>query len=103
MNVDRGASATLAQRLERGVGAREGPPERFGDIVRLELGAVNGESMFAEARTYGKSSVRKATRFLSRNGIANPHRFVQDLRINADIRSALMGWAESWAERMSID
>jgi hypothetical protein len=47
-----------------------------------------------EARRCAGSSLRSAARFLSREGVANVHRFLQPLRANRDIQTALRRWAE---------
>jgi hypothetical protein len=54
----------------------------------------NGRIMLEEAQACAAVSLRRALRFLSRNGVTNPHRFLRPLRISRDIASALRFWFE---------
>lgn len=54
--------------------------------------------MLEEAKDRALVSLRRVLRFLKRNGVTNPHRFLHNMRINDDMRAALRAWAEhfSW-------
>jgi len=72
---------------------------RFVGIRRRKLDAClankfgsNGRALLDGARERAAVSLRRALRFLSRNGVANPHRFLYGLRINDEIKLALRAW-----------
>jgi hypothetical protein len=56
-----------------------------------------GTSLCDEARRRADGSLRAATRFLAKSGVANPQRFLASLRINRDMRAALRHWAERFS------
>ena len=67
------------------------------------FGPTRAKTLYADAYAYGEHSVRRVTRFLSRSGVPNPHRFLRSMPINAEIQLALRCWAENWNDRMQLD
>jgi hypothetical protein len=59
----------------------------------------DGVRLCDNTRRRAVHSLRAATRYLAKNGVANPHRFLAPLRINRDIKAAL----RSWADRLSLE
>ena len=57
----------------------------------------DGTRICEEARRRTESSLRAAIRYLAKNGVVNPHRFLGSLRINRDVREALWRWAKDFA------
>jgi hypothetical protein len=57
----------------------------------------DGTRIEEEARRRADSSLRAATRYLAKNGVTNPHRFLASLKINRDVQEALRRWAEVFA------
>ena len=55
---------------------------------------ADGRVISEEARRRAEISLRRATRFLSRKGVPNVHRFVRPLRMNRGVQIAMRGWAE---------
>lgn len=55
---------------------------------------ANGLLIGEQARRRADVSLRRAARFLSREGVYNVHRFLRPLPINRDIQLALRRWAE---------
>jgi hypothetical protein len=49
-----------------------------------------------QARDRAAASLAKALRYLARNGVTNPHRFLGSLKINGIVRDALRDWAEGF-------
>jgi hypothetical protein len=54
--------------------------------------------VFAETKKRASISLRRATRYLSQQGVSNVHRFLRPLRMNDELQQAL----RSWAERFSV-
>ena len=48
-------------------------------------------------------SLRDALQFLVERGVPNPHRFLKELEINADVRAALRRWAELFYKQLTAD
>lgn len=57
---------------------------------------LDGDRIIEEARRRADNSLRAATRYLAKNGVANTHRFLVPMKINRDIRVALRNWAEGF-------
>jgi hypothetical protein len=56
----------------------------------------DGREICDEARRRAESSLGAVTRYLARNGVQNPHRFLRSLRINRAVREAIRNWAEGF-------
>jgi len=67
------------------------------------VGPSKAEAILDEAADRGEKSLRRAIRYLSSEGVPNPHRFLRPMAINQDIRQAFGEWAEWWYERMYTD
>jgi hypothetical protein len=63
------------------------------DIYLAKKFGQDGNRIGEETRRRADSSLRAATRYLAKNGVPNPHRFLGSLRINRDVRDALKRWA----------
>jgi hypothetical protein len=61
-----------------------------------KFGQQEGERIVEEARERAESSVHTATRYLSRRGVANVHRFVSPLRLNRRLQKAIQCWAKKF-------
>ena len=59
--------------------------------------AGEGAGLFDEARCRANHSLRSATKFLTKMGLSNPHRFLAPHSINREIRLALRIWAEPFS------
>lgn len=57
----------------------------------------DGDRICEETRRKADCSLRAATRYLKKSGVANPHRFLASLKINRDVREALRRWAEQFS------
>jgi hypothetical protein len=59
---------------------------------------TRGELVLAETKKRASISLRRATRYLSRQGISNVHRFLRPLAINDEMERAL----RDWVDRLSV-
>jgi hypothetical protein len=85
---------TLCLRLRRSHFRFVGIRWRSLDAYLAKKFGPKGRGLLEEAQERAAVSLRRALRFLSRNGVTNPHRFLRPLRINRDIDSALRFWFE---------
>jgi len=60
-----------------------------------------GKVILEEAQRRAESSLRRATGYLARQGVPNPHRFLQRLSINSEVAAALEQWAKKFEVKIA--
>jgi hypothetical protein len=65
---------------------------RLGAYLKTKFGCLNGQALLEATQERAAVSLRQALRFLTRNGVTNPHRFQYAMRINDEIELALRAW-----------
>jgi len=68
--------------------------QKLSGYLQKKIGDRTVQLLLHEVQERASISLRRALRFLSRNGVTNPHRFLRPLKINRDIRAALISWLE---------
>ena len=66
--------------------------------LRRKFGKTAAEDVFDEARRR-RSSIRRVTRYLRREGVNNVHRFYKLLPINKEVKRALEKWSARFEDQ----
>jgi hypothetical protein len=69
--------------------------KRLRKYLMEKYGKDHGEEILKSARKK-RSSIRRVTRYLRREGVFNVHRFYRPLKINKDIKGALDDWSSQF-------
>jgi hypothetical protein len=64
---------------------------------------TKGEEIYVEAQSRSQLSLRRAMRYLARQGVTNVHRFLIPSAVDDEIKRGLNRWARRWGKNVLIN